>query len=371
LIRNVFRFGLASELSILPRLPDRLSATRFFATTLLFLTPCPGVALAASPLPPHGIVTRPGDDLTFGPDHGRTNGSRRGVELSENAPIKSEAAEAWDAVKDTKNPALLEAFIQRYGTTFFAEIAKSRLEQLKAAATGPSPADTAKTIRTEPIHQGQQTPPDSSRQSPVQMPTEGMQQRAVLYEEDPADPAGQRTVGAVFWRTESIKTEGKPDELAVHADIDVPSRGLQMTMRLRRNLDPSLPASHIIDLTFRLPADFAGGGIANVPGILTKSNEQARGVALAGLSVKVAGGAFMVGLSNVAADRERNHDLLLQRAWLDIPLVYVNQRRGILAIDKGETGEQVFRTVFKAWGQYPGESQPAAGVPDSGNGGAR
>ena len=44
---------------------------------------------------------------------------------SEKAVTKSEAAEAWDAVKNTTNPSLLEAFIKRYGTTFFADIAKA------------------------------------------------------------------------------------------------------------------------------------------------------------------------------------------------------------------------------------------------------
>ena len=47
-------------------------------------------------------------------------------------------------------------------------------------------------------------------------------------------------------------------------------------------------------------------GVGNVPGILMKSNEQARGTPLAGLAVKVTDGFFLVGLSNVDADRQRN-----------------------------------------------------------------
>ena len=318
------------------------------------------------------------------PSAAAQDGPQPGVELSEKTAAKSEAAEAWDAVKNTTNPALLEAFIKRFGTTFFADIAKARLDELKAAATKPSSTDAAKAIRTSPIH-GQETPSYSFHQSPaqaptdnflqrpVQMPTDGVHERVVLYDEDPSDPKGRQFVGSVVWRTESIKAEGKPDELAAHADVDLPSRGLQLTMSLRRNLDPSLPASHVIDLTFRAPNDFDGGGIANVPGILMKSNEQARGTPLAGLAVKVTGGFFMVGLSNVATDRQRNAGLLVERTWFDVPIVYVNQRRAILAIDKGLSGEQVFKTVFTAWGQYPGAPQPAASVPerDGGNGGAR
>src|SRR5450631_2660598 len=87
---------------------------------------------------------------------------QQGSELS-SAP-KSEAAEAWDAVKDTTNPALLEAFIKRYGTTFFAEIAKARLDELKATA--------AKTL----------LPKTSTPGTPVQtlqVPTNGAHERVV------------------------------------------------------------------------------------------------------------------------------------------------------------------------------------------------
>jgi hypothetical protein len=65
-----------------------------------------------------------------------------------------------------------------------------------------------------------------------------------------------------------------------------------------------------------------------------KSNEQARGTPLAGLAVKVTDGFFLVGLSNVEADKQRNLQLLKERSWFDIPLVYANQRRSIIAIEK-------------------------------------
>jgi hypothetical protein len=183
-------------------------------------------------------------------------------------------------------------------------------------------------------------------------------QWAVLYDEDPSNPRGEQYVGSVVWRTEIVKTAGQPDDVAVHADIDIPPRKLKVTMSLKRNLDKSLPATHVIELTFSLPPDFVGGGVSNVPGILMKANERARGTPLAGLGIKVSSGLFLVGLSNVATDHISNLRLLLKNAWLDIPLVYSNQRRAIIAIEKGDSGEQVFKKAFKAWGQYPA---PAAG----------
>jgi hypothetical protein len=177
-------------------------------------------------------------------------------------------------------------------------------------------------------------------------------QRVVLYDEDPGDPKGKQYVGSVVWRTEPIKAAaGQPADVAVRADIEIPDRKFKMTMSFRRNTDTSLPASHTAELTFILPSDFSGGGVSNVPGLLMKSNEQARGTPLAGLAVKVTDGFFLVGLSNVDADRVRNIQLLKERSWFDVPLVYVNQRRAIIAIEKGPPGERAFNDAFAAWGE--------------------
>jgi len=185
-----------------------------------------------------------------------------------------------------------------------------------------------------------------------EQPVAPVAQKVVLYDEDPSDPKGKQYVGSVVWRTEPIKATGnaKPD-IAVRADIEIPDRKFKMTMSFRRNTDSSLPASHTAELTFILPPDFTGGGVSNVPGILMKSNEQARGTPLAGLAVKVTDGFFLVGLSNVDADRARNIQLLKERSWFDVPLVYSNQRRAIIAIEKGAPGERAFNEAFAAWGE--------------------
>jgi uncharacterized caspase-like protein len=64
----------------------------------------------------------------------------------------SEAAEAWDRTKDTASVAVLEAFIARYKDTFYAELARARVEEMKkqqvAAATPPPSA--AATRPAEP-----------------------------------------------------------------------------------------------------------------------------------------------------------------------------------------------------------------------------
>jgi hypothetical protein len=175
-------------------------------------------------------------------------------------------------------------------------------------------------------------------------------QRVVLYEEDPNDPAGKQYVGSAIWRTETVSPgPGLAQELAVRADVEVPDRRITMTWSIRRNTDPNLPASHTVEITFSLPADFAGGGIDKVPGILMKQAEQTRGIPLAGQAVKVTTGFFLIGLSAVEADVQRNVQLLKERAWFDVPVVYNNGRRAILAMEKGTPGDRAFEQAFAAW----------------------
>jgi hypothetical protein len=53
----------------------------------------------------------------------------------------------------------------------------------------------------------------------------------------------------------------------------------------------------------------------------------------------------------VEADRGRNLQLLKERSWFVIPLVYANQRRAIVALEKGSPGERAFNDAFNVWGQ--------------------
>jgi hypothetical protein len=63
----------------------------------------------------------------------------------------------------------------------------------------------------------------------------------------------------------------------------------------------------------------------------------------------VTNGYFLIGLSAMETERERNIQMLKERAWLDIPLVYNNGRRAILAVEKGTAGERAFEQAFAAW----------------------
>jgi hypothetical protein len=48
---------------------------------------------------------------------------------------------------------------------------------------------------------------------------------------------------------------------------------------------------------------------------------------------------------------QSNLRLLKERDWIDIPIVYGDGRRAILAIEKGTPGKEAFAAAFAAWQQ--------------------
>lgn len=219
---------------------------------------------------------------------------------------------------------------------------KAPVETTQAPA--PQPKFSGRVPQEQAAGQAAETAAPNAQSAPATA------QRVVLYEEDPNDPQGKRYVGSANWRTVTVSPgPGLAPELAVRADMTIPDRKMTITWSLRRNTDKTLPASHTIEIMFTLPPDFPGGGIANVPGILMKQAEQARGTPLAGLAVKVTAGFFLIGLSAVDADVQRNTQLLKDQNWFDIPIVYTNGSRAIVAVEKGAAGDRAFADAFAAW----------------------
>jgi uncharacterized caspase-like protein len=68
------------------------------------------------------------------------------VASTASVPAGDSAAQAWADTKDTKDSALLREFIKRFGDSFYASLARARLQELKqgaAPAPAPSPSTTA------------------------------------------------------------------------------------------------------------------------------------------------------------------------------------------------------------------------------------
>ena len=163
---------------------------------------------------------------------------------------------------------------------------------------------------------------------------------------------GNRITGTVVWQAGMmVPSPGHPAEMTMRADVEVPERKLAMTWLLRRNTNQDLPITHTIEFMFSVPVDSPFGGIARVPGMMMKRRSGDPWLPLSGSIIKVTPTSFLIGLSGLESDAQRNLKLLNERSWLDIQVVYGNGQRAIIAMDKGASGERAFAEAFKAWGQ--------------------
>lgn len=126
--------------------------------------------------------------------------------------------------------------------------------------------------------------------------------------------------------------------------MTVPEAGLTLVMTIQRNLDTTLPASHTVSLAFSQTGSSGTARTVQDVGLLQAKDEQsARGSPVSGLPVRVRDNLFLIGLSSLQNDVERNTDLLLHRNWFDIALRYTSGRRAVLTFEKGTAGARSCR----------------------------
>ncbi|WP_139790582.1 hypothetical protein [Rhizobium rhizosphaerae] len=183
-------------------------------------------------------------------------------------------------------------------------------------------------------------------------------QKMFLYEERLGQAAPTAIEGSVAWTLKEETPDGaNRPEPVIQAQITVPNRGLTALMTIKRNSDTSLPASHVIEFVFSLPANFEGGSIAGVQRVSMKRTEQDRGDALIGVPAKITDDFHMIALNDFPEAVKTNLDLLANRSWIDIPLTYRNGRRALLTLDKGSAGADAFTRALKTWAAI----KPSAG----------
>jgi hypothetical protein len=189
--------------------------------------------------------------------------------------------------------------------------------------------------------------------TPVQQPGGeiAVAQRAILYIETPDNPQQPRAVtGRVFWRLDSESAgQGRPVETIVRATVEIPDAGLNLDFTIRRNTDSAFPASHIIGLRFTSSGDPATQAIKEVGVPQFKTEEGERGAPLSAINSALGDNLFVAALSNVPVEVERNIDLILNRSWIDIPVLFTSGRRGIITFEKGVSGGQTLADAFGRW----------------------
>ncbi|KFC62401.1 hypothetical protein FF80_03495 [Devosia sp. LC5] len=179
---------------------------------------------------------------------------------------------------------------------------------------------------------------------------------------DPAVLAGSQSLlleasqdgrtGAVPFSGTIAWSEGT-DELGLPTLVgkaSIPARNLGVELIIRKNADPSLPASHLMEVNFQVSDSFIGGTIAGLPGVLLKNEELVPGTPLVGASARVVGNSFLFALSAAATDTTTNTDLLENRKWIDLAVVYGTGRNAIITLEKDDTAQALFQKVFTTWG---------------------
>lgn len=208
-----------------------------------------------------------------------------------------------------------------------------------AAATQPA-ADAVPAIAPE---QPAETPAADDAAVPVG-------QRTIFYEERTSVAQGSAEPGSIVWSLVQESPGGDlPPEPAIRAEANIPGKDLTLRMTIRRNADDSLPASHIVELIFLTPENFAGGAIDNVLRMTMKQTEEAAGSPLQGLPAKIADGFFLIALNDEKSAADANTALLRRQNWIDVPIVYKSGRRALITMEKGIPGEKVFEQALTAW----------------------
>jgi hypothetical protein len=167
------------------------------------------------------------------------------------------------------------------------------------------------------------------------------------------------TTGAVPYSGTVEWTQGK-DEMGLPtliAKANIPARNLAVDVLIRKNSDPSLPASHLMEVNFRVNDAFVGGSIAGLPGVLLKNEELVQGTPLVGASARVVGNSFLFALSARPEDIAANAKLLTDRKWMDLALIYATGQRAIITLEKDDQATSMFNEVLAEWGSKTAATQ--------------
>jgi hypothetical protein len=132
-------------------------------------------------------------------------------------------------------------------------------------------------------------------------------------------------------------------------DLLIPERGLAMAMAIRRDASDDAAMTHLIEFKFSDRKGAPFDGIAGVGNIVMKQADGSRGSALAGLSIKVAPGVFLFGLSADKDDARHSAEALRALSRLDIPVTLADGSAATISLSKGESGERAFGAALADW----------------------
>ena len=155
-------------------------------------------------------------------------------------------------------------------------------------------------------------------------------------------------LGSTVWSTIPAAA-GQPATVAVKADADIPDLKMHATMILRKNTDPTLEATHTIDLKFTFAdgapiTGFKDVGLPQMRKLNSTASEQ-----LNSTKVKISDEYFLITLAKSDHDLARNLVLMKTDGWFDFPLRLNDNRIAKLVFQKSADGEVMLAKALETW----------------------
>ncbi|MCW5713110.1 MAG: hypothetical protein KIT43_01160 [Bauldia sp.] len=220
------------------------------------------------------------------------------------------------------------------GVVYAAYTYRSELQDLYASLIGEGDP-TESSVATADAGAGADIEAPAAVEVAAAIPTQSF-----LYEEVGTGDA-PANAGTVDW----VLIEDA-DETRIEVRIDIPARGVQLVLGIRKAPDGATNASHMIDIAVTVPPEHAGGAVESIAPLAAKTSEDAIGTAMVAQSVLLSPGHFMLEL---AAEDERHNLLQMRRDWFDLGLVYANGDRALVTFNKGSQGYEVMQLALAAW----------------------
>ena len=173
--------------------------------------------------------------------------------------------------------------------------------------------------------------------------------RAAMLIATPDNPQKPVTsLGSTVWST-IPPAPGQPATVAVKADADIPDLKMHATMTLRKNTDPTLQATHTIDLKFVFADGAPIAGFKDVGAPQMRKIDLTASEALTSVKVKISDVYFLIALAKGDQDTARNLDLMQTRAWFDFPLLLDDDRIAKFVFQKSSEGEAMLAKAIDSW----------------------
>ena len=272
---------------------------------------------------------------------GRATTTTEQAAVTPAAPAETKVAEPIVGPDNTKTPDVPDSNKVLTPDDDEARLpAEAAVEEAKPLQLAPTPEEPRLT--TTP------TADDAAREVAAIDPATTLGGQSLLLEASDSGKTGAVPFsGSIEW-TKGTDEMGLPTLIG---KASIPARNLAVDLLIRKNSDPSLPASHLMEVNFKVSDSFIGGSIAGLPGVLLKNEELVQGTPLVGASARVVGNSFLFALSASPEDVTANSNLLTSRKYMDLALIYATGKRAIITLEKDPAAVALFNEVLAAWGQ--------------------